>query len=153
MSPFIVTSHGGDIHTFGKGFFLCIFQWVLRRSSGLTVVSHQIRERMADKLEIYPESIAVIPMGADFEAFSPEHRDQQWLKTNCLSRPVFLFVGRIAEKKGLKYLLEAFAREPLRESRASLAIVGDGPLRKELECYAKRRAVSSVYKRTEKPSL
>src|SRR5690606_13690168 len=39
--------------------------------------------------------------------------------------------GRLAEKKGVKYLLEALSR--LDESNVKLVIAGDGPLRQDLE--------------------
>ncbi len=50
------------------------------------------------------------------------------------SRPIFLYVGLIINRKGLKYIIEAFARLR-REGYESftLVIVGDGPQRVELE--------------------
>ena len=46
-------------------------------------------------------------------------------------KPVVLFVGRLAEVKGVTYLIEA-----MKQVDAILAIVGEGPLRQELERQA-----------------
>jgi colanic acid/amylovoran biosynthesis glycosyltransferase len=48
-----------------------------------------------------------------------------------------LFVGRLIEKKGLQYALEALALVKC-ELRFQLRIVGDGPLKRELQELAKR---------------
>ena len=52
-----------------------------------------------------------------------------------------LFVGRLSPEKGLHTLLDAWQR--LRD-RVPLRIVGDGPLRPELEADASRRGLSGV---------
>lgn len=55
------------------------------------------------------------------------------------NRPAhFLFVGRLAEEKGLRVLLSAWAH--LKD--IPLRIVGDGPLRSELEAQARRAQLS-----------
>ena len=45
----------------------------------------------------------------------------------------FLFVGQIVERKGIRYLLRAFAEVLAEEPEAELWIAGDGPLRGELK--------------------
>jgi glycosyltransferase involved in cell wall biosynthesis len=52
-----------------------------------------------------------------------------------------LFVGRLAPEKGVRMLVTAW--EQLRK-RIPLLIVGDGPLRSELEAQAGRRPVSGI---------
>ncbi|HEY4198831.1 MAG TPA: glycosyltransferase family 4 protein, partial [Mucilaginibacter sp.] len=47
----------------------------------------------------------------------------------------FLFVGRLSEEKGIRLLLEAFANSPHR-----LRIIGDGPLKSEVEEFLKNHA-------------
>jgi len=51
-----------------------------------------------------------------------------------------LFVGRLSEEKGLKTLLAACKHTP----RVSLVIVGDGPLRQELQACAQRLDLHNV---------
>jgi len=59
------------------------------------------------------------------------------------SEPVVLFVGKLIEKKQPILLLEAFAR--IRKHRqCSLAIVGDGPLRKACEQFVFEQRIPGV---------
>jgi glycosyltransferase involved in cell wall biosynthesis len=47
----------------------------------------------------------------------------------------FLFIGRLTEEKGVRLLLEAWRRPPA----GRLRVVGDGPLRAEVEAFARTR--------------
>jgi glycosyltransferase involved in cell wall biosynthesis len=53
-----------------------------------------------------------------------------------------LFVGRLSPEKGLRTLLAAWRRLG---NRIPLHVVGDGPLRTELEGYVRQHALSEVY--------
>ena len=59
--------------------------------------------------------------------------------------PVVLFVGRHVEKKGLGDLLDAMARVRAAVPTARLLVVGDGPLRGELEEQARRLALDAEF--------
>jgi colanic acid/amylovoran biosynthesis glycosyltransferase len=59
--------------------------------------------------------------------------------------PVVLFVGRHVEKKGLGDLLDAMVRVRAAVPAARLLIVGDGPLRGELEAHARRLALGAEF--------
>ncbi|WP_420593599.1 glycosyltransferase [Deinococcus sp.] len=66
--------------------------------------------------------------GIDVSVFSPVAE---------LSRePLVLFVGRCVEKKGIAHLLRAMQAVQLRVPDAQLVVIGDGPLRPELETLA-----------------
>jgi glycosyltransferase involved in cell wall biosynthesis len=56
--------------------------------------------------------------------------------------PVFLFVGRLIELKGVDYLLRAF-RKLLEETPAELVIIGDGPEGDALKALARDIGVAS----------
>lgn len=49
------------------------------------------------------------------------------------SDPILLHVGRLVEKKGTEYLIDAFAILAKEDSYIKLNIIGDGPLRDKLE--------------------
>ena len=53
---------------------------------------------------------------------------------------IILNVGRMVEKKGQKYLIEAFAN--IQHKNWNLYFVGNGPLKRELENYAKELGLS-----------
>lgn len=57
---------------------------------------------------------------------------------------ILLFVGTLEQRKGVADLLRAFELIAQKQSEVVLHIVGDGPLRKELEQYAKKKCLDSV---------
>jgi glycosyltransferase involved in cell wall biosynthesis len=75
-------------------------------------------------------------MGVDTRRFSPRARDQRLRQQLGIAGPFLLFVGRLAEKKGVRYLLEAMPGVLERFPDAKLVIVGDGPLREELKAFS-----------------
>lgn len=142
--PFVVTSHGADAFALNQGIFRRLKRFVIRHAAALTVVSEAIRQLIvgSDGLGLSDRDIEVIPMGVDLQRFSPRFRDEGWTARYGLTRPVILFVGRLDEKKGVTYLLQAMAMEPLQSTSASLAIVGDGPLRQALDSEAQSLGIA-----------
>ena len=60
-----------------------------------------------------------------------------------LQEPVFLFVGKVIPRKGLKFLLEAGAiLQQQGYQRYTLLIVGDGEQREELEAYSQNNGLT-----------
>lgn len=57
---------------------------------------------------------------------------------------IFLFVGQIVERKGIRYLLKAFTKVLLIEPEAELWIAGDGPLRGEMERSLNKETTEKV---------
>ena len=78
------------------------------------------------------ERLALWPYGIERGRFHPEMARQEWrvrLSGGHPDRVILLFVGRLAKEKTVERLLEA-----VRDTDGvSLAIVGDGPLRANLE--------------------
>ena len=64
----------------------------------------------------------------------PFHNDKQ----------VLLFIGRLVEFKGIEYLLQSFKSIKAEMPSTKLLIVGDGPLRNQLEQFAKDLGVSDA---------
>jgi glycosyltransferase involved in cell wall biosynthesis len=52
--------------------------------------------------------------------------------------PIVVAVGQLKEKKGLRFLVDAMAELRARGLRASCRIIGEGPLRDELEAQVSR---------------
>ena len=92
--------------------------------SQVTVVSEHLKSEIQ---KLVPEiSLETISMGVNIEKFGKQYYVPDYFGQG--DKKVILFVGRLAEKKGVKYLIEA-----MRNIDAMLVIVGDGPLRTELE--------------------
>lgn len=53
-------------------------------------------------------------------------------------QPVVLFVGRLTAKKGCQHLINAIAQVQAAQPDIKLVLIGDGPLRDELEAMAKQ---------------
>jgi glycosyltransferase involved in cell wall biosynthesis len=92
-------------------------------------VSRAIKER-AIEWGIPAERISVRYIGVDLKAFRPAGPPIE------RRLPRILFVGRLAEKKGVEYLIRAFAAVKAQLPAAELVIVGDGRLRAKLELLA-----------------
>lgn len=125
--PYILTGHGADVTSFNKG----IVRWLkircLKRARNVIVVSDCLKKKVQ---ELVPDIQAdVISMGVHIIQFGSKYRVPGYFGQG--GQKVVLFVGRLAEKKGVAYLLAA-----IRQVDAMLVIVGDGPLRKELEKQA-----------------
>jgi glycosyltransferase involved in cell wall biosynthesis len=93
-------------------------------------VSDAIRQR-AIAYGIPSETVTTLPIGIDVKKFIPG-------ATPIVKRGRrILFVGRLVEKKGCGFLLRAIPLVKNRVPDVELAIVGDGPLRPELERLAR----------------
>lgn len=126
--PYIVTGHGGDVTSLNKGILRQLKIRCLRRAKHVMVVSNYLKEQVQKLIpEINP---TVISMGVDTSKFGKKYFVKNYFGQG--DKKVVLFVGRLAEKKGVAYLIEA-----MRTVDAILVIVGDGPLKKELFEQAK----------------
>lgn len=125
--PYIVTGHGGDVTSLNKGILRKLKIRCLKKAEQVTVVSEHLKERVQELVpDIKP---SVISMGVDTKKFGKQYFVPDYFRQG--DKKVVLFVGRLVEIKGLHFLIEA-----MRQVEAVLVIVGDGPLRAELEKQA-----------------
>lgn len=130
--PYIVTGHGGDVCSLNKGIVRKLKIRCIRRAKKVTVVSEHLKNRV---LELVPDAdIDIISMGVDTTAFGPQNRAHNYFGQG--DKKGILYVGRLVDIKGVTYLIEA-----MKYVDANLYIVGDGPLRQELEEQAYRQAL------------
>lgn len=122
--PYIVTGHGGDVTSLNKGILKKLKIRCLKKAKHVTVVSEYLKKKVQ---ELVPEiDPSVISMGVDITKFGKQYRVENYF--NQGDKKIVLFVGRLAEKKGVTYLINA-----MKNIDALLVIVGDGPLRQQLE--------------------
>lgn len=112
------------------------YRWAARRGATFVALCEPMRERLM-AAGVPRARTRLIPLGIDPEAwpFDPPPAP---------SRPRFLFVGRLTEKKAPDDLLRALAE--LRRGRgldAELEVVGDGPLRARLVAMAEELGVAA----------
>jgi len=133
----VTTSHGGDV--FGLKKLSSLKRWVANNCDYLTVVSNAIREEFLKIGFINLDKVRVIPMGVDLSKFSPANLDDSIKKKYGINGHFILFVGRLSEKKGVKYLVGAMPDIVKEHKDCKLLIVGDGEEREEI-----RKQISSL---------
>lgn len=129
--PFLVTAHGDDVPTAARGMKAWCARWVLRRATGCTANSHATAGAVT--AAVPDVSPTIIPMGVDPKLFQTHSNANIFADEFHHHGPTILFVGRLVEKKGVSYLLEAFARVLMQIPAVKLFIIGEGALHTALE--------------------
>lgn len=144
--PFVVTAHGYDaasydehLATFDEGrCLLARRERLIQRVDRVLCVSDFIRDELLQRG--FPAAkLQVCHLGIDLSTFpsAPPAASQ---------RSGILTVGRLVEKKGMHLLIDAYARLPasLRQQHP-LRIIGDGPLRDQLQQQAAQQGVQPEF--------
>jgi glycosyltransferase involved in cell wall biosynthesis len=133
--PILVTSHGADVYALEGRLFDSIRRFVVGRAAAVTAVSRAMMDSLTRK-GCDPEKIIVRSMGVDLEAdFS--------LDTALMrSSNEILFVGRLVEKKGVTFLLDAMRHVLAAKPDATLTIIGFGPEEARLRAKAEALGLS-----------
>jgi glycosyltransferase involved in cell wall biosynthesis len=116
--PFLCTSHGGDLFGLNGTLMTWLKRSVLKDAHALTTVSQAMRDAVRPA-GIDMEKVRVIPMGVDLQNLFIPPENRKVSKT-------LLFVGRLVEKKGLRYLIEAMPIIVKKHPDTQLLVVGDG---------------------------
>jgi glycosyltransferase involved in cell wall biosynthesis len=125
----ICTAHGTDLHKMQNKIFRYLKKIVLHNIEMLTIVSSNLIKEI-DKLSLKTKPpIKVLPMGVDDKKFSPNNYQEQIRKKYQINNLFLLFVGRLSEEKGVKYLISAMPTIVNKYKDIKLLIVGNGPLK------------------------
>jgi glycosyltransferase involved in cell wall biosynthesis len=153
-TPFVFTTHASDVSILARlPFANKLVQLVCGQAEAYSAVS----ERTAKKLQMffseqewidrYSKKLEIIPMGIELNSLSTTRTVKQQIASRYSpdNRQVVLFLGRLAEKKGVTYLLDAISLLPdTILINLQVLIAGDGPLREKLERKAKTLRLSNV---------
>jgi glycosyltransferase involved in cell wall biosynthesis len=147
--PVIVhTAHGFAFHEGSPvpiRLFYSTLEWIASRWCDRIVSVSEFHRSWAIRLGMCrPRKIMAIPNGiADIcrnqEAAPAEIRGQLGARRGDL---LILSIARLAEDKGLKYLIEAAAMLPHTGRRIQIVIAGEGPARSQLERLASHLGVT-----------
>lgn len=121
-------------------------RWLHNATGATFCPTPSIRELL---LEQGFENVRIWGRGVDSQRFNPAKRDPQLRRQLGFAdnETVFLYAGRLAAEKNLPMLAEAIRH--LDRPEARLLLVGDGPLRKQLESRQDPRLVFTGYQRGE----
>lgn len=135
-TPYLVTSHGGDLFGLRGRALTILKQRVAASSSAMTVVSSAMRDE-AGRIGLHAPHIEVLPMGVDMRerfVLNPEQPR---------ARNELLFVGRLVAKKGLCHLLDALPTVLAQNPDVELRIAGFGPEEAALRAQARRLGIAA----------
>lgn len=143
-TPFVLTTHAADVDVWHKIPLIgrYVVRWHSRQARAITAVSSRSMAKLQkffteEAWKSLADRTSIIPMGINAnqpDTTSPKDILKQ--KYNLDDRQVIFFMGRLAEKKGVKYLIEAFNQ--IDNEAVELVIAGDGPLREHLESIARK---------------
>jgi colanic acid/amylovoran biosynthesis glycosyltransferase len=136
--PLIVTLHGADATAtnlrhqkphFGHRHYLKNKKTLQTSGALFLAVSEFIRRKLLE--QGFPEEkVLVHYTGVDTKMFCAGSTE---------SGPVILFVGRMVESKGAEFLIRAAAAVQSQLPAAEVVLIGDGPLRADLEKRAQKQ--------------
>lgn len=137
--PMIVTFHGSDATVidlryekvnFGHRRYLARRRELQKTATLFLAVSQFIRTKLLE--QGFPsDKVEVHYTGVDTRMFCPSR------PSGAESDLRILFVGRLVERKGAEFLIRATAQVQNELPAAELVVIGDGPLRADLEKQAK----------------
>ncbi len=119
-----------------KRWHLTLDRWTQGLSAGSVCVSRDVMDFTSREGGISAERLVMIPNGVDVPSRGEALADSEGLGLPVGPR-ILLFVGRIAPQKGVGNLIEAFKRVAGKYQDWKLVIVGDGPLRTDLEAASR----------------
>lgn len=121
--PFVLTVHGADVYGIRHRLYVRLRDRIVSAADAVLPVSQSLSEKLGLPKPGIRSRVA--PMGVDLEDVEDDHSPSR-------RSGDFLFVGRLAEKKGVDVLLRACAKVP----EARVVIIGDGPDEEALRCLA-----------------
>jgi len=131
--PHVLTVHGSDVLSL-KGKALRPFKRAALRGADIVSVNSSATQHEVDLLGVSSVPVERIPMGVQEPALGKEgrrHVEEFRLRHRISEGPLLLFVGRLAEEKGWKDLINAMAILRDAGSDATLLMIGDGPDRQD----------------------
>jgi len=132
--PLVLYAHGSDICVYAErsAAYRALTRWVLGRARHVFAASRDIEDRLIRRLGVPPERVSVVPCGVDTAVFHPAAGPEDDAPDS--GDPLrLLFVGDLVPPKGVVELVAAVLDLRAKGAALTLDLVGDGPLRPELE--------------------
>lgn len=153
-TPIVVTSHGTSLgetlsHTpeiptdyllryFFHPMNIAMDNVAGRAADHVIAISTKTREQLANTYRFDTDRLSLIPHGVDIDRFYPRPRDEAHPAVSP-EKTSFLFVGRLASRKGISRAIESLAT--LRDENVELLIAGTGRHEERLKQLARDHGV------------
>lgn len=142
--PLVVTLHGMDVTRLDYDMLkscspnlinYVFFKKSLFKRADLFICVSEFIKQAAVKAGFPEDKLKVHYIGIDCDSLS--------MRNSLGEDGLIVHVGRLVEKKGTKYLLEAFAKVREQITNAKLVIIGDGPLKESLQLQSERLGIKN----------
>jgi glycosyltransferase involved in cell wall biosynthesis len=127
--PYVVSLRGSDVPFYSRKyvifdflFFRFLYKAIWGKAKYIIANSIGLRDLAYRTIKEFP--IEVIPNGISLDSFKPSERNKKFTVVST---------SRLIERKGLNYLIDAFAQFAKEKKDVALEMYGDGVLRKDLE--------------------
>ncbi|MBS4022238.1 MAG: glycosyltransferase [Dethiobacter sp.] len=133
-TPVVLTAHGGDVLLGQRRQFRFLTKLTLSFAKGVIAVSESLAGKINKSFGVDIKKITVASCGVDLDLFSPRDKRKSRAALGVPAETkLVLFVGNLVPVKGIENLLQSFAWMAKDEPLAQLALMGEGPLRDELQ--------------------
>lgn len=131
--PLVVGARGSDLRV-RDAVSRRLTRPVLHAAERILVVSEDLGRVAARNYDADPARIRAIPNGCDASIFHPRDRNEARAALGIdANAELVVYVGRLVPEKGLRELLDAMATLAPQRPKLQLALVGEGPMRAELD--------------------
>lgn len=127
-SPLVVTNHGirsQSVPEWINNIYMPTAGRLTFRSADKVLCYTKEEKSLLEKMGVKGENIAVIHNGINADLFVPSNED--------IDKKYVLWIGRFVPGKGVEYLVDAFAQVKKVRPDLKLVMIGNGPLRSQIE--------------------
>jgi glycosyltransferase involved in cell wall biosynthesis len=137
--PYVITCHGSDVRLLERGELIRrAARGVFRGAAQVTTVSNFLARDLSRLLPGIGPKVVVTPMPVDVSLFETGARVAK------ATPPRILYAGNLVRSKGVDVLLRAGAEMSRRGVSFQLKILGEGPVRGELEMLARTLGIAPL---------
>jgi len=111
-----------------------VFKIIVKSADALVVPGTKHRDYFIS-LGSSPEKIFIMPNACDISIKDGDYTNKNKLKNELMieDKKIILYIGRLIKRKGVDYLIKAFARYRKEKNDVILIIIGQGECQHELE--------------------
>lgn len=134
----ITTATNGRLHGNQRAYYLS-------KADRIVAVSSFTCDALTRLMNVSPAKISLVHNGVDTQRFSPGTVQDEFIeKYGLIDRQVVLTVGRMVPRKGIDMAIKAIGKISKQLPNIRHLVVGDGPLRNELEKLVEDEGLSDI---------